>query len=239
MNVKAFLPIITVILFSIRAAAQTSGVDTVARTDSSKTIDLYNKTIGEQSAFYNGQEYAPPAQGVKGSPFFLGTMATQSSQIRYNGFWYKDVPVFYDRLNDMMVSIDRGLLYSVRPGNLSEVIMAGHHFIYVDAPSGALDQGYYDRLYDGNSEVLVKRVTTSLSHAGDRTVEIYYDNRDVIYIKKGNQYIQVSSKGSVLEVFKDKAKQLKQYLSANKIDYGKDKEGSIVKLAAYYDQPNN
>lgn len=240
MNVKTFLPIITVTLFAFRAAAQTSAVDTVARTDSSRVIDFYHKTIGGQSAFFNGEEYYPPAQAVKGSPFFQGSMATQLSQVRYNGFWYKDVPVFYDQYNDQMVSVDRSSLYAVRPGYLSDVILAGHHFIYLGAQqSGNLDAGYYDQLYDGKSTVLVKRLSNSISHAGERNVEVYYDNRDVIYIKKGNQYVQVNGKGSVLDVFKDKSKQLKQFLSANKIDYNKDKESSIVKLAAYYDQPTN
>ena len=240
MNVKSFLPIVAISLFVIRAAAQTSPADTLAHTETARVIDTYNKTIGEQSAFYNGKEYYPPAQAVKGSPFFLGAMSMQPSLISYDRTWYKDVPVFYDLLNDQMVSAARNVLYSIRAEHLSDVILAGHHFVYIGAKeSGGLDPGYYDQLYGGKSMVLVKRTCTVVTRAGDRTTEVSYEDKNVIYIKKGNQYVSVSSKGSVLNVFKDKAKQLKQDLSANKISYGKDKEGSIVKLATWYDQTTN
>ncbi len=240
MNVRSFLPIIAISLFVIRAAAQAPSVDTLAHTETAKVIDAYNKTVGDQSAFYNGQEYYPPAQAVKGSPFFLGAMSMQPSLICYDHTWYKDVPVFYDLLNDQMVSAARNVLYSVRAERLSDVVLAGHHFIYLSAlESENLDPGYYDQLYAGKSEVLVKRTCSVVTRAGDRTTEVFYEDRNVIYIKKGNQYVSVSSKGSALHVFKDRAKQLKQQLSANKISYGKDREGSIVKLATWYDQPAN
>jgi len=240
MNVRSFLPIIAISLFVIRAAAQAPSVDTLAHTETAKVIDAYNKTVGDQSAFYNGQEYYPPAQAVKGSPFFLGAMSMQPSLICYDHTWYKDVPVFYDLLNDQMVSAARNVLYSVRTGRLSDVVLAGHHFIYLNAQdSGGLDPGYYDQLYGGKSAVLVKRTCTVVTRAGDRATEVTYEDKNVIYIKKGNQYVSVGSKGSVLNVFKDKAKQLKQDLAANKISYGKDREGSIIKLATWYDQPAN
>ncbi|HVV54334.1 MAG TPA: hypothetical protein VHC47_03360, partial [Mucilaginibacter sp.] len=74
------------------------------------------------------------------------------------------------------------------------------------------------------------------SRLTSQTVEVIYENADAIFIRKGNALQQVNSKGSVLKLFKDKTRQLKQYLSANKIKYRKDREGAIVKLAAYYDQ---
>ena len=237
MNARSALPIIAISLFAIRAAAQVSLADTSAHPDASRVIDAYNKIIGAQSAFYNGQEYYPPVRGERGSPFFLGAMTMQPSAIRYDGTWYKDVPVVYDRLNDQMVSASQNVLYAIRPGNLSEVSLSGHHFVYLDALQAAnLKPGYYDELYDGRSIVIVKRSCSVVTRTSAGSTEVLYQDEDAIYIKKGNQYLPVNSKGSVMDVFKDKSKELRQYLSANKIAYGKDKEGSIIKLAAYYDQ---
>jgi hypothetical protein len=86
---------------------------------------------------------------------------------------------------------------------------------------------------------LVKRIRTVQNNVTSQSVEVLYENRDVIYLKKGDNYIKVYSKSSVLDVFKDKSKQLKQFLKDNHIAYKDDVEGSIVKLATYYDQIAN
>ncbi|MBL4679070.1 MAG: hypothetical protein JKY70_23190 [Mucilaginibacter sp.] len=167
-------------------------------------------------------------------------MTLRLSQIRYDGVWYNDVPVFYDLLNNLMVSSADGILYGIRSDKLTDVLLSNHHFIYVDAHKyGNLNPGYYDQLYNGKSEVLVKRACRALKLAGEVTVEVYYENKDFIYIKKGGQYMPVTGKGSLLNILSDKSEQLKQYLSANRMNFSKDKENTIVRLAAYYDQAKN
>ncbi len=39
-----------------------------------------------------------------------------------------------------------------------------------------------------------------------------------------------------MEILKDKKRELKQFLSINKIKFNKDKEGSVAKMVHYYDQ---
>jgi hypothetical protein len=237
MTLKTFLPIITLSLFVVRAIAQNTLDTTLCTKTEMHIIDTYNKTIGDQSEIYNGPQYYPLPKAYRGSPYFLDSASLQPANIRYNGTWYKEVPVLYDAYNDLMVSVSHSVLYSIRSEKLSDVYIAGHHFIYLaESKDLKVVPGYYDQLYNGRSEILVKRKRAVLKRVDQQSVQVIYEVDDVIYIKAGADYLPVSSKQSVLNVFKNKAKELKEYMSANKILYRKDKEHSIAQLAAYYDQ---
>ena len=237
MNLKTFLPIITLSLFVVRAIAQNAPDTPFYSKAEMHVIDVYNKTIGDQSEVYNGPQYNPPPKAYRGSPYFLDSASVQPANIRYNGTEYKGVPILYDAYDDLMISVSHSVLYSVRSEKLSDVFIAGHHFVYLpESKDFKLATGYYDQLYDGLSEVLVKRKRGVVKRVDQQSVQVIYEVDDVIYIKKGSDYLPVNSKQSVLSVFKSKAKQLKDYMSANKLSFRKDKEHSIAQLAAYYDQ---
>jgi len=236
MFAKPFWLIIVFGLFLCKANAQNGSVDSLPYSATAEqVVALYISVIDGQSELYNGVEYHlyPPA--YKGSAYFQNNAIFKPAIVRYNGTWYKDVPVLYDMYSDVMVSALRDSLYALRTDKISEIYLSGHHFIYLDNRK-SLTPGFYDQLYNGKTEVLVKRIRTVQKTVTQQTVEVSYEDRDVIYIKNGSDYTQINSKASVLDVLKDKAKQLKQYLNDNKISYKKDKEQSIVKLASYYDQ---
>jgi len=237
MTLKAFLPVIAFSLFAMRAIAQ-NAPDTLFNARSEvQVVDVYNKTIGDQSEFYNGPQFNPPPKAYRGSPYFLDSASLQPANIRYNGTHYKDVPILYDAYDDLMVSVSHSVLYSIRSEKLSDVFLADHHFIYL--AGSKLTTGYYDQLYDGASEILVKRGRGVVKRVEQQSVQVIYQVDDVIYVRKGTDYIPVNSKQSVLSVFKNKSKQLKEYMSANKISFRKDREHSIAQLASYYDQINH
>lgn len=240
MNVRSFLPIITLCIFVIRAAAQNAPHDNFPdNSAAAQAVNLYNGILADQAETLNGHQYNlwPPA--IKGSPYFTDTASFRPAKICYNNTWYKDVPVLYDVFLDAMVSSSRNILYTFRNDKLSDVYLLGHHFIYLNASAGThLAPGYYDELYGGKSQVLVKHSCEVIKRTGLQSVETIYEQKNQIYIKKGDVYFPVSSKGSVLEVFSDKAKPMKQYIAQNKIAYRKDKEGSVLKLATYYDELN-
>jgi len=216
---------------------QTASRDSTLKNDA---VDAYNAVMANQLEFYNGAEYKLYPNAYKGSPYFEEKNHCTPSLIRYNGTWYKNVPVLYDLYNDLMVGAMHDSLYVLRADKLTDLYLLNHHFINLtQASAGKLTPGYYDILYNSKSQVLVKRARTVQNNVTQQGVEVIYENKDVIYIKKGNNYYEVSSKGSVLDVFNDRKKQLKQYLNDNNIRYGSDKEGSVVRLTRYYDQLTN
>ncbi|MDB5026270.1 MAG: hypothetical protein JWP78_4025 [Mucilaginibacter sp.] len=236
MRVENFVLVFTLSGLAIsNSSAQNLSPDSLLYSKAAtQVIDYFNQAIADQSEIYNGAQYElyPPAN--KGTFYFRDKNYCIPALIRYNDTWYKDIPVLYDIYNDAMISISGNELYMLRPGKISDVYLLDHHFIYVDRePPGNRMPGFYDLLYQGKSQVLVK-LTKKIDES--KTTEIIYEDITDIYVKKGDKYFGVNSKGSFMDIFKDKKKELNQYLKDNKINYNKDKEGTVAKLAGYYDQ---
>ncbi|HEY4194012.1 MAG TPA: hypothetical protein VGM63_00635 [Mucilaginibacter sp.] len=217
------------------ACAQNAGPDTLFYSKTAaQVIDYFNQSIAYQSELYNGTQYElhPPAN--KGTFYFENKNYCVPSLIRYNGRWYKNILILYDARNDAMISTEGDNLYILNAERTSDVFLLDHHFIYLKAENRAnLDTGYYDMMYDGRSQFLVKR--TKLINETNPT-EIIYEDKTYFFVKKGDQYLPVNNEGSLMDIFKDKSQDLKQYLKNNKIKFKKNKEYAIARLAAYYDQ---
>ncbi|HVV53676.1 MAG TPA: hypothetical protein VHC47_00030, partial [Mucilaginibacter sp.] len=162
MNTKPFGFILVLVLLSYCAKAQSPHADTLAYSSAVQwAVRDYNATIADQSQFNNGTEYRLDPPAYRGSPCFMDARSCIPATIRYNGTWYKNVPVLYDMHTDQMVSEVRDSMFVLRQDKVSDVVLEGHHFILLGSqPDQNISGGYYDRLYDGRSEVLVKRVRT-------------------------------------------------------------------------------
>jgi hypothetical protein len=241
MYIKHFLLILIAFGSCISTSyAQNSSPDSLLYSSAAnKIIDYFNEAIADQSEIYNGAEYQSPLPAYKGSVYFQDKNYCTPGIISYNGTRYKNIPVLYDVFNDIMVAAARNNSsnYILRSEKVSDVYLSDHHFIYISAQNtGNLTPGFYDQLYSGKTQVLIKRIKTIKNNITSQGVEVVYKDYSDIYIKKGNTSYQVNSKGSVLDIFKDKKKELNQFLGNNKIRYNDNKEASVVKLAYYYDQ---
>jgi hypothetical protein len=235
---KALALTIFLSLSVLMSSAQNAPADTLLYSSTARrVIDYFNTSIAEQSEIYNGAKYElyPPAN--KGTFYFLDKNYCVPSLIRYNGTWFKNIPVLYDVHNDAMIAVNGNNLFVLDAERTSDIYLLDHHFIYLNTKSpDDLASGFYDLLYEGKSQVLVKR--TKLVDES-KTTEIVYEDKTAIYVKKENKYLPVSGKGALMDIFKSKRKELNQYLKSNKIKYGKDEEGAVARLASYYDQISN
>lgn len=206
-----------------------------------RAVDFFNTAIADESEIYNGAVYEFTPRATKGSVYLDDKNFCTPSLIRYNGTAYKNIPLMYDVFHDEMVVYSPSAVYFIlHQEKLTDVYLTVHHFIYVDAANGAdIKSGYYDELYDGKTTVLVKLIKVPHSSVTQTSVEVIYSDESEIYLKKGGKFMQVDSKGSVLGVLKDRKKELSQFLSSNKIKFNRDKEGSVARLARYYDQITN
>jgi hypothetical protein len=178
----------------------------------------------------------PPAN--KGTFYFADKNYCVPSSVRFNGKWYKNVPVLYDVHNDVMVSFSGNFLFTLNTNRISDVYLLDHHFINItDKDKNGLAGGFYDLMYSGRTEILVKRSKTVEDDLRNiNFVETFYVDKSDVYARKDDRYYLVNDKSSFLDLFKDQKKALKQYMKDHKIDYKKDKESASVKLAGYYDQ---
>lgn len=242
MLIKALVLTAFLGLVVLRSSAQSPPRDSVLYSNAAvKTINYFNANIGDQSEIYSGTQYdlLPPAN--KGTFYFQDKNYCIPSLICFNAKWHKDIPVLYDVYNDLMVAVNGNYLFVLKPEKLSDVFLLGHHFIYFNPESlNNMQAGFYDELYDGRSKVLVKRIKTIFDHqVSAQFAEIIYEDHSTIYLKKGDKFLEISSKGGLKDAFADKKKQINEFMRANKINFNKDKEGTVAKVAGYYDQISN
>jgi hypothetical protein len=243
MRIKTFVLVFIPFVFVIpNLQAQNLRADSLLYGQAAtQAIDYYNTVIANESEIYNGAvyEFYPPAN--KGSFYFQDKNYCIPGLVRYNGNWYKNIPILYDIYNDVMVSTLNNNLFILNTEKISDIYLLHHHFIHInDQSQDNLAPGFYDVIYNGKSQVLIKRIKFINDHViGSQLSETFYEDKSNAYIKKGNKYYLVDSRGSFLDTFKDKKKDLNRYMNNNKIDYKEDKEGAVAKLAAYYDSINN
>jgi hypothetical protein len=118
-----------------------------------------------------------------------------------------------------------------------------HHIVNIDTLSlpanAAIKPGFYDEIYKGKLQVLVKRSKSIQTTSGMSTLESYFSASTHYYLKKNNVYYEIDGKGSLLDILKDKKKDIQQYIRANQINYRKDPIDALVKIASYYDHIAN
>lgn len=204
-------------------------------------VAVYTQALDHQSRLYNGVEHYGYNYRIKGFAY-LQDPAVQKGRVVYDELVYTDVPMWYDLLKDQVIiqHFNTFTRLGLVPDKVKEFTIFNRHFIRVqiDSLSGApLRTGFYEQLYNGRSQVLAKRVKIINETVKDE-VERDFVEFNYYYIKKDNRYHSVKNSGGLLSVFKERAKEVKQYLRKNKIRYKKNPEDAIVKATAYYDSLN-
>jgi hypothetical protein len=210
------------------------------------TANFY-KAIGQESRLYNGHEYPPYDPHLKGNALFpYDVQGWEYGDVTYDGIVYKNVPLKYDIFKDVAIVLlyNKFSMFALLSTKVHDFSFANHHFVRIVADSlgkndAGLTTGFYDQLYGGKIEIVAKRSKTLQNSTNNVTSspETYFISRDDYYLKKGNTYYSLSkSQGSVLKLLKDKKNELQQYLKDNKIRFRDDPEGTMAKMAAYYDQ---
>jgi hypothetical protein len=200
-------------------------------------VNNYKKTIVLQSGLYNGPEYVFYNRQKKDNVFYQDQSFWVNSTLVYDGATYTNVPLVYDLYKDEVVA----LLYSKTSNYvlISEKItgftFVDHHFIYRSVEpgtAGSFKSGIYDQLYNGKTEVLIRRTKNLVTLPNQDKL---YPETENIFIKKAGKYYEADSKGSLLNVLKDKKKELRKYIKDNNLDFKENKDQAIARVVIYYD----
>ena len=225
----------------------------VARTDSSSqqnalnnTLTLFYSSIGDQSPLFNGPEYYFYDPTLKGNAYFEDINAFAPGSVFYDGLLFKGVPMLYDLYTDKVVVLlyNHFSMFSLIPERVKSFDYLNHHFININADTlnnnTLIKSGFYDQLYHGKLEILAKRTKSiQTSSGGAQGTESYFSPSKDYFLKKNNIYHSFSSQGSLLDLLKDRKKELQQYIKANQIKYRANPEEAMVKIASYYDHLTN
>jgi hypothetical protein len=206
-----------------------------------KAGDVYNPFIEKQSRLYNGIEHSGYSFRIKGHAYFI-EKELQTGTVVYDELEFANVRMIYDLLKDQVI-VQHYNGFS-RVGLVSEKVkefsLYNHHFIRLIADSlshSPLLTGFYDEVYNGRLNVLVKRGKFIEERIKDE-LEREFMPLDLFFIQKEGIYYQVKNYKGLLAVLKDRSKDVKQYLRKNRIKYRKGAENAIVKAVVYYDLLN-
>ncbi|MCW3116282.1 MAG: hypothetical protein JWM28_364 [Chitinophagaceae bacterium] len=213
-----------------------------------QVINIHNQTLGENIHLYNGPQNAGYNHLSTGHPYFIAD-EVQPGSVFYDGILYRGVLMLYDleqdnavivRYNNENISEEyRNILrMDLIRNQVGWFTLPGHEFVRLEADSNSRDMkdGFYDRVYNGKIKVFIKRTKKHVEEVKGSELERRYDAHDFYYIQKSGIYYNIKTKKSVLQLFKDKKKELAAFTRKNKLKFKRNKEGFITELSRYYDQ---
>lgn len=227
-------------ILQINAAAQVLLPDTTSSPAIKNAIQFYSTTLHEQLHLYNGTAYHEYVMSFEeGDPYFLQS-TWSTGTVNYDGNNYNDVSIMYNLVTDEVIILAYNKVVKIQllKDRVAGFSLSGHSFIHLTRDSlfsTNMTPGFYDMLANGKITLLSRR-TKNIQMYAKQKLEYKVFKKDHFYLKKNNSYFPVRSKKSLLEQLSDKKKEIQQYIKQNKLRFRKDPEGSMVKIAAYYNQ---
>ena len=208
-------------------------------------VSLFNTSLGNQAPIYTGPEYYLYDPHIKGNAYFMDVNGFTKGSVYYDGILYNNVSMLYDiNLDQVAVLLPSHISkFTLLKERVKSFDFLNTHFININVDTltnTPLSSGYYSQLYDGKCEVLgkySKSIQTTTSTIGG--LENYFNQTKDYYIKKNNVYHSFGGQGGLLDILKDKKKELKKYIKANQIKYRDNPEEAMVKITAWYDHLSN
>lgn len=236
--------IIFVLACPLGISAQVQVKDTTIRSAAiANAIRQYHELVLPPSALYNGPEYVDYFKSLKeGQPFFFSTDFDNTGSVMYGDILYEAIPLKFDLVKDQLVTKDPSGLFGMAlfHDKIDYFRIHGHTFVRIikDDGAGDISTGFYDLLYSTNSISLLKKEkkrVMSYVTAQDGLKKVVEASED-FYIRINGRYYRSNTKGSLLNILKDKRTELKSYIRKNKLKFSANLiEKTLINIAAYYD----
>jgi len=236
-----FIAISAILLLGVDINVRAQAPDTAM--NSSVIADpaaFYHQFIGRSSGLYSGIEYKYHSPEIVGLPFFLNNNWNRGTVV-YNKVLYENVAIRYDAVDDNLVALlfNQALPYVLNREKVQSFDLLNHHFVYVEADTLQkgynVKSGFYEQLYSGKTEVLLKQSKTIETYSSVSQSEIKYVDKISVYLKNKTNYYPVSGNSSIINALQDKKKDIQQYIKSNHIRVKKNALDGLVQIAAYYD----
>jgi hypothetical protein len=240
-RITVFLFLTSFFFFSARSmVAQSPSDDSILYSKAvNHLIALYHQSSGDQSGLYNGSQHSGyPFSFEAGQPFFNNDKPGTGSVV-YDGILYENVSLQYDEVQEALVMQDSTRRMRLLNDRIERFTLFNNNFIRIvkDTESTVLIRtGFYNLLYAGKTSMLKREEKIIREDPSTGVLLRFVDSHVYYYIKMNNSYLSIKSKKGLLNIFKDKKKDIRQYIRKNKLSYRKDRDNTLIKTTAYYDQ---
>ena len=205
------------------------------------TVALYHQTLGDQSRLYNGSEYPNYPYKFKegGHPFFQ-TPEPRIGFIVYDHVLYTDVALLFDEVAGVVVFQDGPRRTQLHSDWVSRFSLFNHTFMRIvkDSVRGLVSTGFYEVLYEGKVCLLKrekKAVNDKIASFTEGALR-FIDVKTFDFIKKDNAYFVIKKRKDALNVFKDRKKDIQEFIKNNHLSFSNDRDNWLLKVTAFYDQ---
>lgn len=203
-------------------------------------IHLYNQFTDGNAPIYNGPQYIYYNFKMEGNPYFISGDYSKG-WVGYNGRVYEPVSMFYDIARNQLVILNADGITNIEMHNefVDSFHLWGHTFISLkeDQKQNLYNTGFYDLLYNGNIQLLARRIKTFQDNIQNLVVVRVFYNGDRFYIHKDGIYYLVSNKKDVFRLFADKIHDIKKMMRKKHLKLRHNTfESSLEKVTAFYDQ---
>jgi hypothetical protein len=233
----ALLGILFHLLFIPNARAQQSSDSILYASAVSNLQQVYFNEIGDNAQIYHGAEYIRNGQKVIGFPYY-GSDSLYTGSISYQGSLYTNIKLTYNLMSDEVIihNYPRNAFIVLSPEKVDSFTLDSRSFLPLKSKNstGLPGDGFYEQLLKGDPGLYLKMEKRLLSGSGSEEPKIVQYNTYLIKLR--NVYYPVDGKKALLEIFKDQQDALKKYIRANKFNFKKEMEPSLIQITSYYSQ---
>jgi hypothetical protein len=237
---RILLPVVLFLFPALQIIAQSSTEDSTSFSKArNNATALYYQSSGDQSRLYNGTYYAGyPFVFAEGNPFFL-TDKEQQGSVVYDNILYQDINLLYDELTGVLIMQDENHRIQLLNDRISGFTILNYRFTHIinDNHDNSPATGFYNILYEGSLGILKKEIKTirEISTYSEGKMRMI-DMKTNYYIRKNNDYFIIKDKKDLLNFFGERKKEIQHFIKAGKLNFKKDPDILLAKVASYYDQ---
>jgi hypothetical protein len=235
------LPLLTILLCQRLQAQPAAGDTSTLHPGYADAVALYHHFLVPETGLYRGNEYADYTHLLREGHPFYGEYKSKIGTVVYHGILYQVVPILYDLVYDQVIIGDYDHIFRIilTTPLVDRFTMEDHSFIHLQdsVTPGMPKVGFYEVLYSGHITLLkkeTKQIQEDLNN-GDHA-QLFIQGTDSTYLlKMGNRYYPVNHSNSLSATLKDKKKELRRFIRTNNLSMRKDRENTLINVAAWYD----
>jgi hypothetical protein len=228
--------------FSSLIAQESVSANDSIPVSSEVAVSYYYKFTDQRSRLYNGKQFITYNPAMEGHAYFMDADMHRGSVV-YDGLFFDSVNLQYDLVKDEVViqHFDAFFKIVLIGDKLKAFNLNGHHYkrlVRDTINKLPVSTGFYDFLYDGKIKFIAKRTKNIEEIVTDKVVQKIVE-KNFYYVIRDNVYYQVRSYKSLLSIFKDRSREIRQDLRKQKLKFRKNREALILRAVTFYDSSKN
>jgi len=236
-EVKKLMPVLFFFCYGNLCAQSSLALKDSLSVSADTAVSFYYKFTDQRSRLYNGKEYIGYLP-MEGHAFFADPDLHRGS-IEYDGLFFDSVIMQYDLVKDEVIIQHFDVFFKIVliSSKVKEFTFLNHH--YRRMVKDSINQlpvatGYYDFLHEGNITLIAKRTKRIDEMVTDKIIRKIVE-KNFYYVIRDSVYYPIRTYRSLLSVFKDRSKEIRQDLRRNKLKFRKHREEAIIRAVKFYD----